>query len=244
MEVEPARPGIRQRAVVRTYHPRNGRVSQRHRAALVRLWPRFGVDVARTPEPGGAAGPLLDPAAVFGRRAELVLEIGPGMGDATVAGAAVDPDRDYLAVEVHTPGIANLLALVEEHGLTNVRVARGDALELLRFQIAPDSLAAVHIFFPDPWPKTRHHKRRLIRPDRVALLRSRIRPGGVLHCATDWAGYATAMLETLQADPGLVNTGRPYVTRPAWRPLTKFERLGIEAGRTIFDLVFTRVPER
>jgi tRNA (guanine-N7-)-methyltransferase len=163
-----------------------------------------------------------------------VLEIGFGMGDTTAATAATDPGRDYLAAEVHTPGIGNLLALVRERGLTNIRVAHGDAMELVH-RLAPGSLDAVHVFFPDPWPKARHHKRRLIRAGNVALLRERLRPGGVLHCATDWPHYAGAMLETLAADPFLV-ADDPV----ARRPVTKFERRGERAGRPISDLVYRR----
>ncbi|MBF9130834.1 tRNA (guanosine(46)-N7)-methyltransferase TrmB [Plantactinospora sp. S1510] len=185
-------------------------------------------------------GAPIDLVALFGRRAPVVLEIGSGMGDATAAMAAADPGRDYLAVEVHTPGIANLLALTERHGLTNVRIARGDALDLVRYLLPPDALDAVHAFFPDPWPKPRHHKRRLIQPEHVALLRSRLVPGGTLHCATDWAEYAESMLQTLTADPGLVNPYADYALRPAHRPVTKFERRGTAAGRRIFDLIFHR----
>lgn len=220
-------------AVIRTYHVRKGRLSDRHQAALSHLWSRFGLLVDQRV--------VLDRVALFGRSAPLVLEIGSGMGHATAQMAAVDPDRDYLAVEVHPPGIANLLNLVDDQGLTNVRVARGDALELLRASCAPESLDAVHIYFPDPWPKSRHHKRRIIQPDRVALLRSRLRPGGILHCATDWPAYAEVMLRTLTADPGLVNTCAGYAPRPAHRPVTKFERQGVEAGRPIADLLFRRV---
>ncbi|WP_374199624.1 MULTISPECIES: tRNA (guanosine(46)-N7)-methyltransferase TrmB [Micromonospora] len=202
--------------------------------ALDRLWSAYGLTVADDP----AAAPV-DLAALFGRRAPIVLEIGSGMGDATAAMAAADPGRDYLAVEVHTPGIANLLGLVERLGLGNVRVARGDALDLVR--ALPDgSLDAVHVFFPDPWPKSRHHKRRIISPTHVALLRSRLTPGGTLHCATDWAEYAESMRETLTADPGLVDVHGGYAPRPAHRPVTKFERRALTAGRPVFDLVHRR----
>lgn len=182
----------------------------------------------------------LDPVALFGRSAPLVLEIGSGMGDATVEMAAADPGRDYLAVEIHTPGIAHLLALVERRGLANVRVAAGDALDLLRHQIAPDQLTAVHAYFPDPWPKARHHKRRLIQPAHVALIRSRLAPGGLLHCATDWPAYAEAMLATLTADGQLRNLYDGYAPRPAARPLTKFELRALAAGRPVRDLMFVR----
>jgi tRNA (guanine-N7-)-methyltransferase len=204
----------------------------RHFDAMARLWPAFGLTIT--------AGPVLDTGALFGRQAPVVLEIGSGMGEATAEMAAADPGRDYLAVEVHTPGIANLLALIDDAGLTNVRVAHGDALELVSQQLAAGSLDAVHAFFPDPWPKARHHKRRLIQPAHVALLRSRLAPGGTLHCATDWAGYAEAMLDTLTADPGLVNAHDGYAPRPAHRPHTKFERRGVEAGRPVYDLEFRR----
>ncbi len=219
---------------IRTFHPRRGRMTGRQLDALDRLWSAHGLTVADDP----AAAPV-DLPALFGRRAPIVLEIGSGMGDATAAMAAADPGRDYLAVEVHTPGIANLLGLVERLGLGNVRVARGDALDLVR--ALPDgSLDAVHVFFPDPWPKSRHHKRRIIQPTHVALLRSRLTPGGTLHCATDWAEYAESMRETLTADPGLVDVHGGYAPRPEHRPVTKFERRALTAGRPVFDLVHRR----
>jgi tRNA (guanine-N7-)-methyltransferase len=214
---------------IRTFHPRRGRMSARHAEALVQLWPAYGltvVDGDRTP---------LDLGVAYGRDAPRVLEIGFGMGETTAAMAVADPGRDYLAVEVHTPGIGNLLALVRELGLTNVRVAHGDAMELVH-RLAPGSLDAVHVFFPDPWPKARHHKRRLIQPGNVRLLRERLRPGGVLHCATDWPDYAVAMAGALEADPGLCKRHEG----PAHRPVTKFERQGVQAGRPIVDLVFGR----
>jgi tRNA (guanine-N7-)-methyltransferase len=219
---------------VRTFHPRRGRISGRHIDALERLWPVFGVAVEQPP--GGG----LIPAALFGRSAPLVLEIGSGMGEAVALMAAADPGRDYLAVEVHTPGIANLLGLIEERRLTNIRVACGDALDLVAHQIDPESLDAVHTFFPDPWPKSRHHKRRLIQPVHVALLCSRLIPGGTLHAATDCASYATAMLAALAAEAGLVNAYQGFAPRPRHRPLTRFEQRAVDDGRDVFDLVFRR----
>jgi len=207
-------------------------MSGRHFDALARLWSAFGCTVR--------PGPAMDLTALFGRAAPVVLEIGSGMGEATAAMAAADPGRDYLAVEVHTPGIANLLALVERYGSTNVRVAHGDAIELVSTGLAPASLDAIHAFFPDPWPKARHHKRRLIRPERAALLASRLLPGGALRCATDWADYAEAMRDTLDGDPGLVNPHDGYAPRFAGRPLTKFEQRGIAAGRQVYDLEYRR----
>jgi tRNA (guanine-N7-)-methyltransferase len=214
---------------IRTFHPRRGRMGARHAEAMEQQWPAFGLTVLdgdRTP---------LDLTALFGRTAPRVLEIGFGMGDATAAMAAADPGRDYLAAEVHTPGIGNLLALVGELGLTNVRVAHGDAVELVH-RLAPASLDEVLALFPDPWPKARHHKRRLIQPGTVRLLCAVMRPGAVLRCATDWPDYAASMAETLDASPGLVkeNAGTPA------RPVTKFERRGAEAGRPITDLVYRR----
>ncbi len=196
------------------------------------------------PDRGLGTGPVdpaghVDVAALFGRAAPVVLEIGSGMGETTVAMAAADPGRDYLAVEAHLPGVANLLTLIERDGLTNVRVAHGDALSLLA-RLAPEGLDAVHVFFPDPWPKARHHKRRLIAPERVALLRSRLRPGGVLHCATDWEPYAEVMLEVLGEDPELSHDGP--LPRPAHRPVTAFERRGMAAGHRVTDIVATRRP--
>jgi tRNA (guanine-N7-)-methyltransferase len=204
--------------IVRTYHPRRGRLSGRHFDALERLAERY------TFTPGTPVD---------------VLEIGSGMGEATVQMAAADPHRRYLAVEVHTPGVANLLHLIDEGGLDNVQVAAVDAFELLD-GIPAGSLAAVHVFFPDPWPKARHHKRRLIVPERVAVLRERLRTGGVLHCATDDAEYAQAMLETLNADPGLVNRFDGFAPRPAHRPVTKFEQRALRAGRQSFDVMYAR----
>jgi tRNA (guanine-N7-)-methyltransferase len=215
---------------IRTFHPRRGRMSTRHHDARAALWPAYGMTVT-----DGDREPLCLPE-LFGRPAPVVLEIGFGMGELTAEMAAADPDRDYLGVEVHTPGIGNLLALVGEAGLTNVRVAHGDAMQLVH-RIAPGALDAVHVFFPDPWPKARHHKRRLISPANVALLRDRLRPGGRLHCATDWPDYADAMRETLDADPGL----RPAPTGgAAARPATRFERRGTAAGRPITDLLYVR----
>ncbi|WP_247685723.1 tRNA (guanosine(46)-N7)-methyltransferase TrmB [Micromonospora sp. C31] len=208
-------------------------MSSRQTDALDRLWPVYGLHVPERP------GTPVDLAGLFGRRAPLVLEIGSGMGDTTAEMAAADPDRDYLAVEVHTPGIANLLDLVDRHGLRNVRVAQGDALDLVA-GLPEAALDAVHVFFPDPWPKSRHHKRRIIQPAHVALLRSRLAPGGILHCATDWAEYAEAMRHTLDADPGLVDAYDGFAPRPAHRPVTKFERRALRAGRPIFDLIHRR----
>lgn len=209
---------------------------------MATLWPRWGFSVHDDTEgapPLTAAG-MLDLRALFGRSAPVVLEIGSGMGEAVAAMAAADPARDYLAVEAHLPGIAHLLGLLDAGGVTNVRVAHGDALDLLHRRIPEGALDAVHVFFPDPWPKAKHHKRRIIQPVHVALLRSRLTPGGTLHCATDWLPYAHAMLETLAGDAELVNAYGGFAPRPEHRPLTKFERRGLALGHEISDLVVTR----
>lgn len=227
---------------VRTFHPRRAALGARSEDALARLWPVYGFSV-HDPDLGLApTGPdgTLDAARLFGRTAPLVLEIGSGMGDATAEMAAADPARDYLAVEAHLPGIAHLLTLVEDRGLTNVRAAHGDALDLVRRVLAPGSLDAVHVFFPDPWPKARHHKRRIIAASRVALLRSRLAIGGTLHCATDWSPYAEQMLAVVAADDGLTNPYGGYAPRPPHRPVTKFEQRGLDAGRPAHDIIATR----
>ena len=169
-----------------------------------------------------------------------MVEIGSGMGETTARIALENPQLDFIAIEVHAPGVGSLLKQVAELGLTNVRVIQHDAVEVLREMIAPDSLAAVHIFFPDPWPKKRHHKRRLIQPGLVALLVTRLAPAGRLHVATDWQEYAEHVLTTLAATPGLRNTAEGYADRPTSRPETKFERRGLKLGHGVWDLVFER----
>jgi tRNA (guanine-N7-)-methyltransferase len=227
---------------LRTFHPRRSPLGPEREDALRHLWPRFGFSVhdARSPVPLTPDGSL-DTVTLFGRSAPLVLEIGSGMGETTAAMAAADPGRDYLAVEAHLPGVAHQLGLIDRAGLTHVRIAHGDALDLVRTVIPEQSLDAVHIYFPDPWPKARHHKRRLVQPSHVALLRSRLRIGGTLHCATDWVDYADAMLDVLTADPGLENTVDGFAPRPAHRPVTKFERRGLDLGHEVRDVVFRRV---
>lgn len=220
-----------QREPIRTFNARRGRVSPQRDDTFLRLWPAFGVPVKEEP---------LDLAATFGRAAPLVLEIGSGMGEASAAMAAADPQRNYLAVEVHYAGVANLMALLERAGATNARVARGDAVTLLTRMLPPGSVDAIHIFFPDPWPKARHHKRRLIRTENIPYLRDALRTGGTLHLATDWPDYAQVMLEVIGAEPAFLNTTDGYAQRPDWRPLTKFEQRGIADGRPIADLHFRK----
>jgi tRNA (guanine-N7-)-methyltransferase len=196
----------------------------------------------------------IDAQAVFGRAAPLVVEIGFGMGETTAQIAAADPARDFLGIEVYPAGVGSLLARIEAAGLRNLRIVQHDAVEVVRDMIAPGTLAGVHVYFPDPWPKKRHHKRRLIQPAFVALLASRLAPGGHLHCATDWEHYAVQMLDVLSREPLLANsTGdtvvgetaaqcRGFAPRPAWRPLTKFEARGVRLGHGVWDLLFLRRP--
>ncbi|WP_100448985.1 tRNA (guanosine(46)-N7)-methyltransferase TrmB [Glycomyces xiaoerkulensis] len=216
-----------------TFNFRQGRKKPRHDEAMRRLWPRYGVDW----EP---ADGRIDFAKLFGRTAPLILEIGSGNGEAAAAMADADRERDLLAVEVYPQGVADLMARAEERGLGNVRVYSGDALPLLWHGIGPGSIEEIRVYFPDPWPKKRHHKRRIIQPAHVATMRDLLCEGGVLHCATDIEDYAEQMLEVLTADEALENSADGFAPRPDHRPVTKFERRGVAAGRRIFDLVFRK----
>ncbi len=218
---------------IRSFQPRRSRVTAGQEAALRRLWPQWGFDV------DGEC--TLDPKALFEGR-PVVLEIGFGMGEATARMAAADPDTGILAVDVHTPGQGTLLALAESGGLSNIRVANGDAIILLREMLPPASLSGLRVYFPDPWPKTRHHKRRLIQPDFVTLAATRLAAGALLHCATDWEPYAEQMLDVLSAHPGFANTQPDggYAPRPDFRPRTRFEAQGLGKGHTVRDLLFRR----
>ncbi|MBQ0943871.1 tRNA (guanosine(46)-N7)-methyltransferase TrmB [Ideonella sp. 4Y16] len=216
---------------IRSYVLRAGRMGTGQQRALEELGPRFVLPFTGQPA---------DWSAAFGREAPRVLEIGFGMGAATAQIAAARPDTDFIGIEVHTPGVGALLKRIGEEGLTNLRILQHDAVQVLEQMVAPDSLAGVHIFFPDPWHKKKHHKRRLIQAPLVALLASRLAPGGVLHCATDWQPYAEQMLEVLSAEPRLVNTADGYAPRPDYRPLTKFEARGLRLGHGVWDLLFRR----
>jgi len=200
--------------------------------ALETLLPRWGIPCRET---------LLDLDTAFGRNAPKILEIGFGMGDSTAAIAAAHPQNDYLGIEVHGPGVGSLLNQIEALGLTNLRVIQHDAVEVLKHMIAPASLDGVHIFFPDPWHKKKHHKRRLIQPELVALLCDKLKPGGYLHAATDWQEYAEHILTVLSAEPRLANTAMGYAPKPDYRPLTKFEQRGIKLGHGVWDIVFRKV---
>jgi tRNA (guanine-N7-)-methyltransferase len=220
--------------MVRSFVTRAGRITPAQQRALSELWPRFGLEYS--PEP-------LQAAALFGRRVPLSLEIGFGNGDNLLALAREHPERDYLGVEVHRPGVGRLLLAVARDGLGNVRVICHDAVEVLAGQIAPATLAEILILFPDPWPKKRHHKRRLVQREFVDLAASRLQPGGLLRLATDWEPYAHAMLEALRAAPLLVNTAESgtFVPRPAERAPTRFEQRGTRLGHEVWDLAFRRV---
>jgi tRNA (guanine-N7-)-methyltransferase len=203
--------------------------------ALQRLWSRWGLDID--------GRRLIDLGELFGNGNPVVLEIGFGMGEATARMAAAAPDTNILAVDVHTPGQGNLLNLADQAGLTNIRVGNGDAIILLHEMLTPDSLDGLRVYFPDPWPKKRHHKRRLIQPEFLDLAATRLRPGATVHCATDWEPYAEQMLEVLDAHPAFANTQADggFAPRPAFRPLTRFEGQGLEKGHVVNDLLFRRV---
>jgi tRNA (guanine-N7-)-methyltransferase len=217
---------------IRSYVLRQGRVSGAQQRAHQTLLPRYGLPYT---------GSLIDLDEVFGRTAPKILEIGFGMGETTADIAAAQPDTDFLGIEVHTPGVGSLLKQIEARGLTNLRIIQHDAVEVLHHMIAPRSINGVHIFFPDPWPKKRHHKRRLIQPPLVALLAQKLKPGGYLHAATDWHEYAEQILAALAAEPALINTVADYAPRPAYRPRTKFETRGLKLGHGVWDIVFRRV---
>ena len=228
---EPEHAAFPLRRPVRSFVMRGGRTGPGQQRALATLGPQFVLPFQPTP---------LNSNVIFGRSAPLILEIGFGMGSATAAIAAARPDLDFIGVEVHEPGVGALLKLIGEMKLTNLRIVQHDAVEVLEQMLVPASLEGVHIFFPDPWHKKRHHKRRLIQPELVAKLITRLALGGTLHCATDWAPYAQQMLEVLSAEPGLINTAAAFAPKPDYRPLTKFEARGQRLGHGVWDLVFKR----
>ncbi|MCH6161167.1 tRNA (guanosine(46)-N7)-methyltransferase TrmB [Streptomyces marispadix] len=249
---------------IRSFQPRRSRVTAGQRAALRRLWPRWGFDIdgrhridlaelfadeprgpAESADHGGPAERGADAEREGSAQREdrpVVLEIGFGMGEATAEMAAADPDTDLLAVDVHTPGQGNLLRLAEERGLTNIRVGNGDAIILLREMLAPESLSGLRIYFPDPWPKKRHHKRRLIQPEFLDLAAGPLRSGALVHCATDWEPYAEQMLDVFSGHPAYENTQLDggFAPRPAIRPRTRFEAQGLGKGHKVRDLLFRR----
>jgi tRNA (guanine-N7-)-methyltransferase len=216
---------------IRSFVLRQGRVSEAQRRHYEQDMPRWGIPFCATP---------LDLDATFGRHAPHILEIGCGMGETTAIIAAQHPRNNYLGIEVHTPGVGSLLKEISTRELANLRVIQHDAVDVMRDMLAPGSLAGIHVFFPDPWPKKRQQKRRLIQPDFVALLASRLSPAGYIHCATDWEDYAQQMLAVLSAEPRLENMAGGFAPRPPYRPQTKFESRGLRLGHGVWDLVFRR----
>jgi len=224
---------IKHPRIVRSFVRREGRMTRGQQRALAELLPRYGIQLREQP---------LDLVQVFGRSAACCLEIGFGNGANLQAMAQQHPERNYLGIEVHRPGMGNLLLQIEEHGIENIRVICADAVEVVKSNIPPASLDAVYIFFPDPWHKRRHHKRRLVQPEFVELLRERLKPGAILHMATDWEDYARHMLAVMQQVSGFVNTapGGGFSPRPDYRVLTKFEQRGMRLGHGVWDLIFRR----
>lgn len=219
---------------IRSFVLRQGRLTKGQERALENGWPQFGIEYAEQ---------TLDLADTFGRESSpKILEIGFGMGDATAKIAQTLPESDFLAVEVHTPGVGSLLKLMQEGDISNIRIVQHDAVEVLQNMLAHASLDGVHIFFPDPWHKKRHHKRRLIQAEFVKLLCSKLKEGAYIHVATDWQEYAEWVLEVLRAEPLLQNTAIDYAEKPAYRPLTKFENRGLKLGHGVWDLVFKKLP--
>jgi tRNA (guanine-N7-)-methyltransferase len=216
---------------IRSYVLRQGRMSDAQRRAYEDGMTHWGIPYSPA---------TLDLAAAFGRSAPVILEIGFGMGRTTAEIAEVHPQNNYLGVEVHTPGVGSLLKEIQGRGLSNIRIIQHDAVEVLTHMLADGALAGIHIYFPDPWPKKRHHKRRLIQPEFVALLARKLAPGAYLHCATDWEDYALQMLEVLSAEPQLKNTASGFAPRPQWRPVTKFEQRGLKLGHGVWDMLFEK----
>ena len=220
---------------IRSFVRREGRLTAGQQRALEQLWPRYGIDL---PEDADALHSWLQ------TERPVTLEIGFGNGDTLAQMAAQDPDRSFLGIEVHRPGVGHLLQLIERDGLENLRIVSADAVEVLREQVPEASLDTVLVFFPDPWPKKRHHKRRLVQPDFVELVASRLKPGGRFHLATDWEHYAQQMLAVLEASGGFENATGPgqFAPRPDYRPPTKFERRGQRLGHGVWDLIYRRRP--
>jgi tRNA (guanine-N7-)-methyltransferase len=221
---------LTERRRVRSYVRREGRMTAAQQSAIESLWPRYGVDHSAA---------LLDLDALYGRQAPRLVEIGFGNGDALLAFARAHPEWDTFGIEVHRPGAGSLMRRAAAEGLTNLRVSTHDAVEVLRDQFPEASLDAVHLFFPDPWPKKRHHKRRIVQPEFVALVASRLKDGGRFHAATDWVPYAEWMLETVRANPDFPDVDA-YSPRPDTRPSTRFEQRGVRLGHEVRDVVCIR----
>lgn len=219
---------------VQSFVKREGRLTKGQAAAIEKYWPTMGIDYQSNP---------INLTEVFGNDAPVVLEIGFGMGQSLVEMASKEPSQNYIGIEVHTPGVGACLASAAEEGLSNLRVMEYDAVEVLKNTIADNSLSRVQLFFPDPWHKKRHHKRRIVQPEFVQLLRSKLKVDGLFHMATDWENYAEHMLEVMQVQEGYENTSEAnnYVPRPDYRPLTKFEQRGHRLGHGVWDLIYRKV---
>jgi len=217
---------------IRSFVLRQGRLTKGQTYALETFWPQFGIEYAEN---------VLDLNQVFGGAdRKKILEIGFGMGESTAQIAQTLSDCDFVAVEVHTPGVGSLLKLIDESNIQNIRIIQHDVVEVLQQMIADQSLDGVHIFFPDPWHKKRHHKRRLIQAEFLKLLCTKLKVGAYIHVATDWQEYAKWVLAALKAEPQLQNLALNYAEKPAYRPLTKFENRGIKLGHGVWDLVFLK----
>ncbi len=217
---------------IRSFIRRQGRITPGQQLAIDQLWTKYGLEPNQTHQF----------SQIFGRVAPLFLEIGFGNGEALVEMAAANPDHDFLGIEVHRPGIGHLLLQIQQREITNVKVYCHDAIDILEQQIADNSLAGIHLFFPDPWPKKRHHKRRIVRPDFIKLVTRKLQQGGYFHAATDWENYAQHMLEVLNQQQILVNESadNEYCKQPGYRPITKFERRGINLGHCVWDLIYRK----
>ena len=218
---------------IKSYVVRSGRMTPGQEKAYQENWSQFGVE---------ADGRMLDFQQLYGRNAPVILEIGFGMGDSLFEMAVNNPHNNYLGIEVHKPGVGRLLGNIKKQALTNLKVMKSDAVEVLSKQIPDESLSAVYLFFPDPWHKTRHHKRRIVQDDFIQLVRQKLQPGGQFHMATDWQNYAEHMLEHMQRAEGFENasTDGTYIPRPDYRPITKFERRGERLGHGVWDILFTK----
>lgn len=224
------RPEYKPKAI-RSYVIRAGRITEGQRYAFERWWPEYGLSLH--------AG-RLDPEKAFGRRAPLVLEIGFGMGDSLLAMAENEPEKDFVGIEVHTPGVGRLVNGAGEQGLANLRVYMADAVDVLDDCIPDESIDRFQLYFPDPWHKKKHHKRRIVQPEFMEKIRRKMAPGGVVHLATDWQNYAEHMLAVMEALPGYANLQSPgeYSPRPDYRPSTKFEQRGQRLGHGVWDLIY------
>jgi len=219
---------------IRSFVLRQGRLTKGQERALATGWPQFGIDYSESE---------INLSQTFGRaESKKILEIGFGMGESTAKIAQILPESDFITVEVHTPGVGSLLKLIQEQALTNIRIIQHDVVEVLQHMLPDSSLDGVHIFFPDPWHKKRHYKRRLIQAEFIKLLCSKLKSGAYIHVATDWQEYAEWILEALKAEVQLKNTAADYAEKPSYRPLTKFENRGIKLGHGVWDLVFEKKP--